>query len=745
MGLRFLRRTKGLEWLAGCLLFLMLREWLLPLPALTDTADLSKFYYVAAGVLFLDLLIQWRSITFLIKLVGVLYLIHSNFFVTPFFGTEWLQDLYVRLAHDFPLLMQQNWLEMSLASRNILFYLLLVVLISLLSVLVLEQRQGLWFVFLTETYLATLDTFMPYDADGSIIRTLIIGFLLLAVIHLNTMEKHTPLAGRRRFAFWNSLLAPVLVISLTVGIAYAAPKQDASWPDPIAYLTGKNNGGTTYMKKVGYDNNDSRLGGPFLQDDSLVFIALTNEKTYWRGDSKDLYTGVGWQKNTREYEPILEPKDYTWKDMLFHDVEKKEVHASLNFSGTEKFPTIFYPGQLTKLTHYTPKNATLIYDKQNQQVEVRDGKIQLYQTSSADPAKTVTAPNTLLMKLNNYNVTAEVPILSEKKMLSMGSSYPESVKQQYLQLPANLPPRIRDLAKKVTANAKTPYEKVRAIEDYLRNSGQYKYETKDVPVPAQGQDFVDQFLFESQRGYCDHFSSAMAVMLRTIGVPTRWVKGFAPGTTIGTDNNGVDTVEVRNRDAHSWVEVYFPDTGWIPFEATSTFISPVRIKYDTVEQQQPAALPVPELGEHKPIDRGDGRLDELEGNESTGRGFKIPWETYPVMFILLAGAGFFVWRRRRQLMYWWLQRQMSIYEESRFTEKYQVLMRICERVLSSRREGETLREYVARLNVSGDKRQDLWYLTQLFERVHYGYKDVEERARTIANKIMDQLSQQLKP
>ncbi|MCK9912949.1 DUF4129 domain-containing protein, partial [Microbacteriaceae bacterium K1510] len=76
-------------------------------------------------------------------------------------------------------------------------------------------------------------------------------------------------------------------------------------------------------------------------------------------------------------------------------------------------------------------------------------------------------------------------------------------------------------------------------------------------------------------------------------------------------------------------------------------------------------------------------------------------------------------------MYWWLQQQMSVYQENRFAEKYQVLMRMCARVFSSRREGETLREYVGRLNLSGDKRQDLWYLTQLFERVHYGYKDVE--------------------
>ncbi|MCK9905913.1 transglutaminase-like domain-containing protein, partial [Frankia sp. Cpl3] len=168
------------------------------------------------------------------------------------------------------------------------------------------------------------------------------------------------------------------------------------------------------------------------------------------------------------------------------------------------------------------------------------------------------------------------------------------------------------------------------------------------------------FLFESQRGYCDHFSSAMAVMLRSIGIPVRWVKGFAPGTSIGTDSNGVDTVEVRNRDAHSWVEVYFAGSGWIPFEATSTFISPIRINHDAVQQEQQMPVPVPDLGEHKAIDRGDGRLDQLEGNDSTGRSFKVPWQTYPIILLLFAGGGFFAYRRRRQIMYWWLQQQMSV-------------------------------------------------------------------------------------
>ncbi|MFY0544807.1 DUF4129 domain-containing transglutaminase family protein [Brevibacillus sp. H7] len=737
---------KGLEWLAALFLFLMLREWMLPLKELTDTGNLTHFYYIAAGVLLLDLVVRWRWLTFPIKVAAVLWLLYSQFFVTPFFDTEWIKEIYLRIMHDFPLILQQNWTEMSPISRNGLFYLLLVTLVSLLTYLVLEQRQGLWFVFLTELYLAILDTFMPYEADGAIIRTLAIGFLLLAVTHLNAMQKVASVAGKGQLTVWNSLIAPMLIISLTVGIAYAAPKKAASWPDPIAFLTGKETGaGTSYMKKVGYDNNDDRLGGPFIQDDTLVFIALTNEKTYWRGDSKDLYTGVGWQKGSREYEPILEPNQYQWGNILYRNMEMKQVTASLEFKGGEPFSTIFYPGQIKKLTHYTPQNATLVYDKQNQQLEVRDGKINLIQ-SQANQKQTITVPNTMLMKLYNYRLEAEVPVVSEKALTNAGTEYPEEIKKMYLQLPKNLPPRVRELAQSVTKDAATPYQKVRAVENFLRSSGQYKYETKDVPVPKQGQDFVDHFLFESFRGYCDHFSSSMAVMLRSVGIPTRWVKGFAPGTRTGDDGNGREIVEVRNKDAHSWVEVYFPGYGWIPFEATSSFISPVRVNYDlnTVEQQQPTA--VPNLGQQNSPDRGDGRLDELEGEDgNTSRGFAIPWEVWAMIPVLLAAGSAIVWKRRRSLTVWWIHRQMSTQQDSRYAEKYKLLLRLFENVFTNRHQGETLREYVNRLTISGDKRQDLWYLTQLYERVHYGYKDMEEKAKTIANKMIEQLSQQLKP
>ncbi|WP_338139546.1 transglutaminase-like domain-containing protein [Paenibacillus thiaminolyticus] len=130
-----------------------------------------------------------------------------------------------------------------------------------------------------------------------------------------------------------------------------------------------------------------------------------------------------------------------------------------------------------------------------------------------------------------------------------------------LQLPDSLPQRVRELGARLAEGAAGQYETVRRVQAFLRQ--EYAYTKLDTEVPPAGRDFVDYFLFEARQGYCNHFSTAMAVLLRTQGIPARWVKGFAPGELTGPGQ-----YTVRASDAHAWVEVYFPTVGWVPFEAT---------------------------------------------------------------------------------------------------------------------------------------------------------------------------------
>jgi protein-glutamine gamma-glutamyltransferase len=131
---------------------------------------------------------------------------------------------------------------------------------------------------------------------------------------------------------------------------------------------------------------------------------------------------------------------------------------------------------------------------------------------------------------------------------------------RYLTLPNDLPPRVAELAHTWVGTSSDPRLEARLIEARLRKD--YRY---DVDSPSGGaQNPLYDFLFVSKRGHCEFYSTAMAVMLRTLGVPTRNVTGFIGGTY----NRFARSYAVRQGDAHSWVEVYLDDTGWTRFDPT---------------------------------------------------------------------------------------------------------------------------------------------------------------------------------
>ena len=129
----------------------------------------------------------------------------------------------------------------------------------------------------------------------------------------------------------------------------------------------------------------------------------------------------------------------------------------------------------------------------------------------------------------------------------------------YLVLPAT-DPRVAALARQITANAVTDAERARAIEHHLETS--YPY-TLDLPKQAVPDPIAD-FLFDRRRGHCEYFASSMAVMLRTIGIPSRVATGFQPGEF----NSLTGWHVIRASDAHSWVEAWLPGRGWTPFDPT---------------------------------------------------------------------------------------------------------------------------------------------------------------------------------
>jgi len=158
-----------------------------------------------------------------------------------------------------------------------------------------------------------------------------------------------------------------------------------------------------------------------------------------------------------------------------------------------------------------------------------------------------------------YDAVSEIPRDLDDALRQAPLSYSNSIRQMYLQLP-ELDPRIPALAQQIAGAEPTPLDQARAIERYLPSN--YAY-TLDLAGPAPA-DPLAHFLFERRAGHCEYFAAAMTILLRSLGIPARYVNGF-----LGGDYNdlGGDYI-IRARNAHSWVEAYFPGYGWVTFDPT---------------------------------------------------------------------------------------------------------------------------------------------------------------------------------
>ncbi|MEE8442685.1 MAG: transglutaminase domain-containing protein, partial [Dehalococcoidia bacterium] len=226
-----------------------------------------------------------------------------------------------------------------------------------------------------------------------------------------------------------------------------------------------------------------------------------------------------------------------------------------------------------------------------------------------------------LFSSNQYTVASSVSVATPQDLKGAGETYPGWVTDIYLQLPDTLPQRVKDLARSLTVEAKTPYDKALAIRDYLHT---LPYNLS-IPAPAFDADGVDHFLFVVHTGYSDYFASAMTVMMRAVEVPARMAVGYGFGEG---DERG--NVIVRDRNSHGWVEVFFPDYGWVEFEPTPGREGP----YVSVIVQEPS-----------PRGMGAEDVSEEDDDDLTELGFTGPSRTvsgggsFPLLELMVLGTG----------------------------------------------------------------------------------------------------------
>jgi len=244
-----------------------------------------------------------------------------------------------------------------------------------------------------------------------------------------------------------------------------------------------------------------------------------------------------------------------------------------------------------------------------------------------------------------YNVTAAVPTAEADQLRRASAVYPGWVRDRYAGLPEQLPSRVRALAQEITRGQTNSYDKALAVQDYLRH---LRY-TFEIPAPPTDADTVDWFLFDMKAGYCDYYASSFAVLLRSLGIPTRLSVGYFTGQW----EPALERYVVSEADAHSWPEVYFPQYGWIRFEPTPA--RPPVVRGDV------AALLRAGAGGELAISGSDPFLDEFllleellaaQGQGQLGRDLAAPGILPPFLWVVplsVASLGLmvllFLWRR----------------------------------------------------------------------------------------------------
>ncbi|HNO32214.1 MAG TPA: transglutaminaseTgpA domain-containing protein, partial [Anaerolineales bacterium] len=237
-----------------------------------------------------------------------------------------------------------------------------------------------------------------------------------------------------------------------------------------------------------------------------------------------------------------------------------------------------------------------------------------------------------------YRMSAMIADPTIPELQEAGTTYPDWVREKYLQLPLDFSPRIRALARQITAEYDTPYDKTQAVTDYLRTNIEYR---SGISFPSADVDQIEYFLFERKQGFCNYYASAEVLMLRSLGIPARLAVGYAQG-----EPNLQGTIyTVREKDLHAWPEVYFPGYGWVEFEPTGNQDPLTR----PLEREEVAPPPTPLANPIRELPQEETEAPTLPPETTVSRTVLTPGQTRGIAILggglLLVLVTFFLKRR----------------------------------------------------------------------------------------------------
>ncbi len=294
-----------------------------------------------------------------------------------------------------------------------------------------------------------------------------------------------------------------------------------------------------------YGRDKLQLGGAIQLGDQIVMLvaATPGPRYYWKSRVFDSYNNGEW---TSERSLDIAAQ----KGPL--ELPQPPYQLGTRADAAQRFTMLVGPSRLI----YAAPQVRSVDIPAEADADYIDA-----QTKTLNPS--VVRPMEALQERDSYGVVSSISVASADVLRQAAQQYPTWTAAD-LALGANVAPRARALALQIVHDAKafTVYDKAKVIEAWLRKNIQYD---EVMPVPPTDKDPIDWALFEIKRAYCTYYASAMVVMLRSQNIPARMAAGFAQGTWDDASKSYI----VRERDAHTWVEVYFPGAGWVEFEPTS--------------------------------------------------------------------------------------------------------------------------------------------------------------------------------
>jgi len=380
------------------------------------------------------------------------------------------------------------------------------------------------------------------------------------------------------------LRAGLLISVIVIVLAWVAPVALASRPfQPFWDKVGEpwrrfQDRSSRIFRDLNYQNEpplvvlgDRRMffGGPVSLTDTPIADVDAADGRYWRVLVFHEYTSDGWLSNDPDIILIGENE----QDLAFPELElRTEITQTVTlYRDWQAGDALIAAAQ--PLRSDLPLRASVSFITHQEDL-VRAPDSSLFPPAPGDPSALYS--RYALAAGESYEFLSSLTEADEESLTQAGTSYPDWVVPRYLQLPDSLPGRVRALAEQLTVDLETPYEKAKTIEAYLR---EIRYDDQ-IEGPSLIQDGVDYFLFDAQAGYCDYYASAMTVMLRAVGVPARYVRGYSQGA----QEEG--QYHLLESDGHAWPEVFFPGYGWVEFEPTGGEPPLNRLRSQNSEEEQ---------------------------------------------------------------------------------------------------------------------------------------------------------------